>query len=131
MSIGGQPRTRMPGNEVAVADAAMAIGAGRAYLHQETRTLMAKSAAGQPFSPDDANGIEMAAGGSGERVGGGIDRLFSIRGAHGLLETGNIERYYRDVRIGTLHAASTPAGVRELVGKHLFGVPADVQPRWG
>lgn len=26
---------------------------------------------------------------------------------------------------------TTPRGVRELVGKHLFGVPPDVQPRWG
>ena len=107
------------------------IGAGRAYLHQEARALMAKSAAGQPFSSDDANGIEMAALVARENAKVAVDRLFSIRGAHGLLETGNFERYYRDVRISTLHAASTPAGVRELVGKHLFGVPADVQPRWG
>ena len=35
MSVGGQPRTSMPGNQFAVADAAMAIESGRAFLHQE------------------------------------------------------------------------------------------------
>ncbi len=121
----------MPGNQFALADAAMAIGSGRAYLHQEAWALMAKSAAGVEFTPDDANRIEMAALVARENAQMAVDRLFSIRGAHGLFETANFERYYRDVRIGTLHAASTPDGIRELVGKHLFGVPPDVQPRWG
>ena len=60
-----------------------------------------------------------------------VDRLFGVRGAHGLLESGNFERYYRDVRMGTLHAVSTPDLGREQVGKHLFDIPLDVQPRWG
>ena len=33
---------------------------------------------------------------------------FASRGANGLFEEGNFESYYRDVRIGTLHAVSTP-----------------------
>ncbi len=32
--------------------------------------------------------------------------------------------------MGTLHAVRTPDLVREEVGKHLFGIPLDVQPRW-
>jgi alkylation response protein AidB-like acyl-CoA dehydrogenase len=131
MSIGGEPRTRMPGNQFAVADAAMAIETGRAFLHQEARAIMARAAAGEKFTPTDAVRIEMAALVARENAQRAVDRLFSIRGAHGLFESGNFERYYRDVRIGTLHAASTPDLVRELVGKHMFGVPADVRPRWG
>lgn len=131
MSVGGRPRTSMPGNQFAVADAAMAIESGRAFLHQEARSIMAKAAAGELFSPDDINRMDMAGLVARENAQAAVDRLFSIRGAHGLFETGNFERYYRDVRIGTLHAVSTPDGTRELVGKHLFGIPADVQPRWG
>ena len=60
-----------------------------------------------------------------------VDRLFTIRGGNNLYETGDFERYYRDVRVGTLHAISTPDTIREAVGKHLFGITEGVQPRWG
>ena len=59
-----------------------------------------------------------------------IAKSFSIRGANGLFEAGTFERYYRDVRMGTLHAVTAPDLVREEVGKHIFGIPSDVQPRW-
>lgn len=131
MSVGGRPRTSMPGNQFAVADAAMAVESGRAFLHQEARSIMAKAIAGELFTPDDISRMDMAGLVARENAQVAVDRLFSIRGAHGLFETSNFERYYRDVRIGTLHAVSTPDGTRELVGKHLFGIPADVQPRWG
>ena len=40
-----------------------------------------------------------------------------------------LERYYRDVRAGTMH----PVGgfdALELIGKHAFGLPFDVAPRF-
>ena len=60
MSVGGQPRTSMPGNQFAVADAAMAIESGRAFLHQEARAIMAKAVAGEEFTPEDINRMDMA-----------------------------------------------------------------------
>ena len=60
-----------------------------------------------------------------------VDRLFSVRGPNGHFETENFDRYYRDVRVGTLHTVSTADLTREQLGKSLFGVTADVQPRWG
>ena len=60
-----------------------------------------------------------------------MDRLFSIRGAHGLYEKDGFERYYRDVRMGTLVANQTPDLMREWIGKHLFDIPLDMQPRGG
>lgn len=130
MAFGGNPKTSMPGNQFAVADAAMAIESGRAFLVQEARAITAKAIAGQEFVPDDAARMEMA--GLVARVNSqeAVDRLFAVRGATGLFETGNFERYYRDVRMGTLHATSTPDLVREEVGKHIFGIPLNVQPRW-
>ncbi len=130
MTLGGASRSSMPGNQFAVADAAMAIESGRAFLVQESRAIMAKATAGEDFIPDDAARMEMAGLVARENAQRAVDRLFSIRGAHGLFESGNFERYYRDVRIGTLHAVSTPDLVREEVGKHLFGIPLEVQPRW-
>ena len=91
---------------------------------------MAKAQTMEPFETDDVIRVQMAALVARENAQRAMDRLFSIRGAHGLYEAQNFERYYRDVRIGTLHASSAPDLVRELIGKHLFGIPADVQPRW-
>ena len=130
MTVGGGSRSSMPGNQFAVADAAMAIEAGRAFLVQEARSITDKSRSGQDFVPEDAVRMEMAGLVARENAQRAVDRLFSVRGAHGLFETGTFERYYRDVRMGTLHAVTAPDLVREEVGKHIFGIPLDVQPRW-
>ncbi|MDA0263962.1 MAG: acyl-CoA dehydrogenase family protein [Chloroflexi bacterium] len=131
MTLGGARRGSMPGNQFAVADAAMLIESGRAFLVQEVRAITAKAIAGQEFVPNDAARMEMAGLVARENAQKAVDRLFAVRGTHGLLESGNFERYYRDVRMGTLHAVSAPDLVREEVGKHLFGIPLNAQPRWG
>jgi len=130
MTVGGGSRSSMPGNQFAVADAAMAIEAGRAFLVQESKSITDKSRSGQDFVPEDAVRMDMAGLVARENAQRAVDRLFSVRGAHGLFETGTFERYYRDVRMGTLHAVTAPDLVREEVGKHIFGIPLDVQPRW-
>ncbi|NQW22547.1 MAG: acyl-CoA dehydrogenase family protein [SAR202 cluster bacterium] len=130
MTLGGIPRSSMPGNQFAVADAAMAIESGRAFLLQEVRSITNKAIAGEDFVPNDASRMEMAGLVARENAQKAVDRLFAVRGAHGLFESDNFERYYRDVRMGTLHAVSAPDLVREQVGKHLFDIPLDVQPRW-
>ena len=130
MTVGGGSRSSMPGNQFAVADAAMGIEAGRAFLVQEARSITAKSIVGEDFVPEDAARMEMAGLVARENAQKAVDRLFSIRGANGLFEAGTFERYYRDVRMGTLHAVTAPDLVREEVGKHIFGIPSDVQPRW-
>jgi alkylation response protein AidB-like acyl-CoA dehydrogenase len=131
MTLGGASRGSMPGNQFAVADAAMAVESGRAFLLQESRSITAKALSGEPFTPQDATRMEMAGLVARENAQKAVDRLFGVRGAHGLFESDNFERYYRDVRMGTLHAVSAPDLVREEVGKHIFGIPSDVQPRWG
>ena len=130
MTLGGANRGSMPGNQFAVADAAMAIESGRAFLLQEVRAITAKAMAGVEFVPNDAARMEMAGLVARENAQKAVDRLFAVRGGHGLFESSNFERYYRDVRMGTLHAVSAPDLVREQVGKRLFDIPLDVQPRW-
>jgi len=130
MTLGGDTRGSMPGNQFAVADAAMWVESGRAFLVQEARSITNKALAGETFLPVDASRMEMAGLVARENAQKAVDRLFGVRGAHGLFESDNFERYYRDVRMGTLHAVSTPDLVREEVGKHLFDIPLGTQPRW-
>ena len=130
MTLGGKPRGSMPGNQFAVADAAMFIEAGRALLIQEVRKITVKAMNGEEFMPEDAARVEMAGLVARENAQKAVDRLFAVRGAHGLYETDTFERYYRDVRMGTLHAVSAPDLVREQLGKHLLDIPLDVEPRW-
>jgi alkylation response protein AidB-like acyl-CoA dehydrogenase len=121
----------MPGNQFAVADAAMYIESARALLYQEARAVTTKAASEVPFTPDDSVRLSMAGLVATQNAQKAVDGLFAVRGAHGLFENDDFERYYRDVRMGTLVANQTPDLVREWLGKHLFGIPADVRPRWG
>ena len=130
MTLGGNRRTSMPGNQFAVADAAMLIEAGRAFLHQKARAVMSRAEADEPFTAEDLAGMAMASVVARENAQKAVDRLFSIRGAHGLYETDPFQRHYRDVRFGTLVAPSAPDLMREQIGKYLFDIPLDVQPRW-
>jgi len=130
MTVDGNAKTSMPGNQFAVADAAMYIESARAYLYQQVYAFMERAESGEAFALNDAISVQMACLVARENAQKAVDRLFGIRGAHGLSETSNFERYYRDVRIGTLHSFLAPDLERELIGKHYFGIPADVQPRW-
>ena len=130
MTLGGNRRTSMPGNQFAVADAAMLIEAGRALLHQKARAVMTRAEADEPFTAQDVAGMAMAGVVACENAQKAVDRLFSVRGAHGLYETDSFQRYYRDVRFSTLVAGSAPDLMREQVGKYLFDIPLDVLPRW-
>ena len=53
-----------------------------------------------------------------------VDGLFAVSGVHGLFENDDLERYYRDVRIGTLVANQTPDLVREWLGCLLYTSPS-------
>ena len=109
----------------------MYIESARALLYQEARAVTAKAEAGIPFTPDDSIRLSMAGLVATQNSQLAVDRLFAVRGAHGLYESAEFERYYRDVRMGTLVANQTPDLVREWLGKHLFGISADVKSRWG
>jgi len=130
MTLGGAIRGSMPGNQFAVANAAMWVESGQAFLVQEARSITIKAIAGEDFVPDDAARMEMAGLVARENAQKAVDRLLGVRGAHGLFESDNLERYYRDVRMGTLHVVSAPDLVREEVGKRIFGIPLGTQPRW-
>ena len=72
----------MPGNQFAVADAAMYIESARALLYQEARAVTAKAGSNIPFTPDDSVRLSMAVLGATQNAPQAVDRLFVIRGAH-------------------------------------------------
>lgn len=131
MSYGGSTRSSTPGNQFAIADAAMLVESARAFLLQEARAIMAKAGRGERFDRRDGIRMRMAGHMARQNSQKAVEGLWVIRGAHGLYEDETFERYYRDVRIGTLPAPSAPDRVREQVGKFLFDIPENVEPRWG
>jgi len=58
-----------------------------------------------------------------------VDKAVDMVGGAALAKRLPLERYYRDVRAGPMH----PVGgfdALEMIGKHAFGLPRDVEPRW-
>ena len=102
MTMGSGSRASMPGNQFAVADAAMYIESARSLLLQKANLVTAKAESGSPFTPEDALRLSTAGLVGTQNAQKAADRLFSIRGAHGLYEKDGFERYYRDVRMGKL-----------------------------
>ena len=58
-----------------------------------------------------------------------VDKAVDMVGGAALAKRLPLERYYRDVRAGPMH----PLGgfdALEVIGKHAFGIPRDVEPRY-
>ena len=120
MSIGGNPRSETPGNKFALADSAMCIESAHAFLLQQVRSYYAKSLRGEPFTERDTVNFRMAGQVARLNAQKAVEGLWLVRGSHGLFESENFERHYRDVRVGTLPAPSAPDRVREHVGTYLY-----------
>lgn len=58
-----------------------------------------------------------------------VTRAMQLVGGPSLARRLPLERWYRDVRAGTLHPF-TSYWLLETLGKAALGIPADVQPRW-
>ena len=58
-----------------------------------------------------------------------VNKAFEIVGGAALAKRLPLERYYRDVRAGPIHPMSS-YGALELIGKHAYGLPRDVEPRY-
>ena len=58
-----------------------------------------------------------------------VNKAMDMVGGAALAKGRPLERYYRVVRAGSMH----PLGgfdALELIGKHAFGLPHDVEPRY-
>jgi len=59
-----------------------------------------------------------------------IDRALDLAGGFGIFRRGELERLFRDARLGRIHPANS-ALTHELVAKTLLGISPDETPRWG
>ena len=58
-----------------------------------------------------------------------VTKAMQAVGGPSLFRRYPLERWYRDVRAGTLHPF-THSWLLEMIGKRALGIPLDVQPRW-
>ena len=58
-----------------------------------------------------------------------VNKAIDMVGGSALARRLPLERYYRDVRAGPIHPISGFDAL-ELIGKHAFGLPRDVEPRY-
>jgi len=59
-----------------------------------------------------------------------VDTAFELSGGFGIFKKNELERLFRDARLGRLHPANSLLS-RELVGKLALGINLDATPRWG
>ena len=63
------------------------------------------------------------------RVAGG-DSALDLAGGFGIFKSTEIERLFRDARLGRIHPANAALS-HELVAKTALGINRDELPRWG
>ena len=59
-----------------------------------------------------------------------IDRALDLAGGFGIFRRAELERLFRDARLGRIHPANS-ALTHELVATTLLGISPDEMPRWG
>lgn len=119
------PESYYPGHQFLAAE--MDIGLHAAWSFQ----LSVAAKLSDPAVRDDATFVEAFAMQyfcmrTAQEV---VNKAVDMVGGAALARRLPLERYYRDVRAGPMH----PVGgydALELIGKHAFGLPWDVQPRY-
>ncbi len=59
-----------------------------------------------------------------------VDTAMQLSGGFGMFKKNELERLFRDARVGRFHPAN-PALTHELVAKTVLGIDPDATPRWG
>jgi alkylation response protein AidB-like acyl-CoA dehydrogenase len=59
-----------------------------------------------------------------------VDTAFELGGGFGIFKRNEMERLFRDARLGRIHPANS-SFTREVIGKAVLGINPDEQPRWG
>ena len=59
-----------------------------------------------------------------------VDRALDVTGGFGIFKKSELERLFRDARLGRIHPANS-ALAHELVSKTALGINPDLPPRWG
>jgi alkylation response protein AidB-like acyl-CoA dehydrogenase len=120
----GKPMAQNPMIQYAVAEMVLELEAASAQLERMTADWSAGVDYGGLW-PSKIVAAKYRAVESAKRV---VDLALEITGGAGIFKRNELERLYRDVRLGTVHPANS-ALVHEIVGKTALGILGQ-QPRW-
>ena len=115
----------LPGIQFTVAEMAMSLEAARALIYKTTAELAHGADFGDATLPKVTTPQYFATNTALDVV----TKAMQAVGGPSLFRRYPLERYYRDVRAGTLHPFAH-YWLLEMIGKHALGIPLDTQPRW-
>lgn len=115
----------LPGIQFTVAEMAMSLEAARALIYKTAAELAHGADFGEDTLPKVTTPQFFATHAALEVV----TKAMQAVGGPSLFRRYPLERYYRDVRAGTLHPF-THSWLLEMIGKRALGIAPDVQPRW-
>jgi alkylation response protein AidB-like acyl-CoA dehydrogenase len=115
----------LPGTQFSIATMQVQLAAARALIHQTAQEVAQGADFGDALLPAVTTPQYVATNAALEVV----RQAMQVVGGPSLLRALPLERWYRDVRAGTLHPF-THAWLLEMIGKQALGIPLDTQPRW-
>jgi alkylation response protein AidB-like acyl-CoA dehydrogenase len=115
----------LPGIQFTVAEMAMSLEASRALIYKTAAEL----AHGADFGDDTLPKVTTPQYFATNAALDVVTKAMQAVGGPSLFRRYPLERYYRDVRAGTLHPF-THSWLLEMIGKRALGIPLDVRPRW-
>jgi len=120
-----QPESYYPGHQFLAAEMDITLNAAWTFQKDIARRLDGDNARDDAMLTE-AIGMQYFCMKAAQDV---VNKAVDMVGGAALAKGRPLERYYRDVRAGTMH----PVGgfdALELIGKHAFGLPFDVEPRY-
>lgn len=115
----------LPGTQFSIAAMQVQLVAARALIHRTAAQLAQGADFGDALLPTVTTPQYFATNAALDVV----TQAMQVVGGPSMLCRHPLERWYRDVRAGTLHPF-THYWLLEMIGKHALGIPLDTQPRW-
>ena len=115
----------LPGIQFTVAEMAVQLEAARALIHKTAADI----AGGVDFGDRTLPKVTMPQYFATNAALDVVSKAMQAVGGPSLFRRYPLERYYRDVRAGTLHPF-THYWLLEMIGKLALGIALDAQPRW-
>lgn len=109
--------------QLAVAEAAVELAAGRALLAREAAAAWERAQQDAPTTAAERAPWWIAAYGASQMAVRAVERLYALSGAHALYDDAPLQRYFRDVRVPQHHIHLHPGETAQEIGRTLLGLP--------
>lgn len=111
--------------QLAVAEAAMELAAGRALLAREAQAAWARARQDRAITAEERAPWWTAAYGASQMAVRAVERLYALSGAHALYDGVPLQRYFRDVRVPQHHIHLHPGETAQEIGRAVLGLPGE------